>query len=214
MVVFVAGACRPPQNEATAVPGAGAGAGSGAETETETETETEIETEIETETESGSESERDGAPCGSRDAVADRDACLAEVLPPGDWVRVSDPAPPFGYVCVLFGLGEPKCGGDAVRVVSRHQPATASAQCPAELSLYWAPMQNPTAAGRDLANGEPGEILAPVILDSDGVRFSYLRVDDFIVEGRICLDERERIPDALVGWAERLQPELYPPDAP
>ena len=93
---------------------------------------------------------------------------------------------------------------------ARWEPVAPSEDCATALSLYFAPMQNPSAAGRDLGNGEPGKPLAPVDLDSDGVRFSYLRVDDFIVEGRICLDDASRIAGPVAGWAERLQPELYP----
>ena len=167
---------------------------------------------LEPEAEPQPEPEPESAPkrCALHDDVADLEACLGAVPPPGPWSRVADPAEPFGYVCVLFGLGDPRCEGEPVRLVARWDPVSPTDACPTQLSLYFAPMQNPSAAGRDLGNGGPGKPLEPVDVDSDGVRFSYLRVDDFIVEGRICLDDASRITEPVTGWAERLQPELYP----
>lgn len=140
--------------------------------------------------------------------IAARETCLAAVTPAG-MEHDAKEEEPFGYVCVLFGMGRAQCTHGSVRAVKRWVD-TARPKCPLHLAVYHAPMQNPRGAAADLANGSPEQKLTPLIWPSDGSVFGYVRVDDYVLEAQTCDERGAEVETKLVDWATEFQPLLFP----
>jgi hypothetical protein len=134
--------------------------------------------------------------------IRDREACLLGVTPASQrWERIGKLKPPFGYVCVFFGIRDsPTCEQDGVRAIGRWRSRRGTDTCGSEMALYWAAARGPHRPDVDAT----GMMAIP----SDGRVFYYLEADDYIVEAETGPACQTTVRDDLRDWAARLRTAL------
>lgn len=144
--------------------------------------------------------------CRDHDDQARFEACLGEVAPGPSWKAASGAPDPQGYVCAFFGGPQRSC--DAIRTLRSW--IEGGPKCPRSFSLYLAqhPGWAPDGKMLDLGEGRPPNDPRIFSFDSDGTHFAFLRLFDYVVEARACMDATSTDAD-LMDWAKLLQPEVF-----